>query len=70
MVRFNDDVKEHVSEISNQHKGGRAVKFAGERLKFFPATSDVHRAVTRYLTEKHLEFYVITPKSTPAEKRC
>ncbi|GIY99728.1 hypothetical protein CEXT_661891 [Caerostris extrusa] len=67
MVRFNDDLKEHVAEISNQHKEDVRVKLAGEQLKIFSANSDVHRAVTRYLTEKQLEFLSSRQKSTPAE---
>ncbi|GIY20268.1 hypothetical protein CEXT_606411 [Caerostris extrusa] len=63
MVRFNDGLKEHVAAISNQHKEDVRVKLAGEQLKIFPVNSDVHRAVTRYLTEKKLEFFVITPKN-------
>ncbi|GIY87847.1 hypothetical protein CEXT_689821 [Caerostris extrusa] len=60
MVRFNDGLKEHVAAISNRIR----VKLAGEQLKIFPVNSDVHRAVTRYLTEKKLEFFVITPKKS------
>ncbi|GIY83538.1 hypothetical protein CEXT_671721 [Caerostris extrusa] len=45
------------------HKEDVRVKLAGEQLKIFPVNSDVHRAVTRYLTEKKLEFFVITPKN-------
>ncbi|GIX98514.1 hypothetical protein CEXT_713341, partial [Caerostris extrusa] len=63
MVRFTDGLKEHVAAISNQHKEDVRVKLAGEQLKIFPDNSDVHRAVTRYLTEKQLEFFVITPKN-------
>ncbi|GIZ02125.1 hypothetical protein CEXT_568991 [Caerostris extrusa] len=63
MVRFNDGLKEQVAASSNQHKEDVRVKLAGEQLKIFPVNSDVHRAVTRYLTEKKLEFFVITPKN-------
>ncbi|GIY24237.1 hypothetical protein CEXT_671 [Caerostris extrusa] len=67
MVRFNDGLKEHVAAISNQHKEDVRVKLAGEQLKIFPVNSDVHRAVTRYLTEKSWNFLLLHRKSTPAE---
>ncbi|GIY87383.1 hypothetical protein CEXT_809781 [Caerostris extrusa] len=35
----------------------------GEQLKIFPANSDIHRAITKYLTDGKIEFYVITPKN-------
>ncbi|GIY12342.1 hypothetical protein CEXT_341231 [Caerostris extrusa] len=63
MVRYKDELKDQVAEISNHHKEDVRIKLASEQLKIFPANSDVHRAVTRYLTEKQLEFYVITPKN-------
>ncbi|GIX77495.1 hypothetical protein CEXT_340581 [Caerostris extrusa] len=62
MVRFNDGLKEHVAAISNQHKEDVRVKLAGEQLKIFPVNSDVHRAVTRYLTEKSWNFLLLHRK--------
>ncbi|GIY86088.1 hypothetical protein CEXT_100151 [Caerostris extrusa] len=63
MVRYKDELKEQIAEISNQHKDDIRIKFAGEQLKIFPANSDVHRAIARYLTDQQLEYYVITPKN-------
>ncbi|GIX74039.1 hypothetical protein CEXT_573471 [Caerostris extrusa] len=62
MVRYKDELKDKIAEISNQHKEDITINLAGEQLKIFPANSDVHRAIARYLTEQQLEYYVITPK--------
>ncbi|GIY01520.1 hypothetical protein CEXT_233871 [Caerostris extrusa] len=70
MVRYKDELKNKIAEINNQHKEDIRIKLAGEQLKIFPANSDVHRAIARYLTEQQLEYYVITSKTNARSKRC
>ncbi|GIY12536.1 hypothetical protein CEXT_82231 [Caerostris extrusa] len=63
MVRYTDNLKDQIAEISNQFEDDVRIKLAGEQLKIFPANSDIHRAITKYLTDGKIEFYVITPKN-------
>ncbi|GIX84114.1 nucleic-acid-binding protein from transposon X-element [Caerostris extrusa] len=63
MVRYTDNLKDQIAEISNQFEDDVRIKLAGEQLKIFPANSDLHRAITKYLTHGKIEFYVITPKN-------
>ncbi|GIX72499.1 hypothetical protein CEXT_240031 [Caerostris extrusa] len=71
MVRYTDNLKEQIAEISNQFEDDVRIKLAGEQLKIFPANSDIHRAITKYLTDGKIEFYVITPKNQrPLKKPC
>ncbi|GIY86890.1 hypothetical protein CEXT_743651 [Caerostris extrusa] len=63
MVRYTDNLKDQIAEISNQFEDDVRIKLAGEQLKIFPANSDIHRAITKYLTVGKIEFYVITPKN-------
>ncbi|GIX76559.1 hypothetical protein CEXT_614471 [Caerostris extrusa] len=62
MVLYTNNLKDQIAEISNQFEDVR-IKLAGEQLKIFPANSDIHRAITKYLTDGKIEFYVITPKN-------
>ncbi|GIY84086.1 PUB domain-containing protein [Caerostris extrusa] len=63
MVRYTDNLKNQIAEISNQFEDDVRIKLAGEQLKIFPANSDIHRDITKYLTDGKIEFYVITPKN-------
>ncbi|GIX83207.1 hypothetical protein CEXT_80141 [Caerostris extrusa] len=63
MVRYTDNLKDQIAEISNQFEDDVRIKLAGEQLKIFPANSDIHRAITKYFTDGKIEFYVITPKN-------
>ncbi|GIY91745.1 hypothetical protein CEXT_274001, partial [Caerostris extrusa] len=67
-MRYKDELKDKIAEISNQHKEDIRIKLAGEQLKIFPANSDVHRSIARYLTEQQLKYYVITPKTNARSK--
>ncbi|GIY32656.1 hypothetical protein CEXT_152571 [Caerostris extrusa] len=51
MVRYTDNLKDQIAEISNQFEDDVRLKLAGEQLKIFPANSDIHRAITKYLTD-------------------
>ncbi|GIY28621.1 hypothetical protein CEXT_310761 [Caerostris extrusa] len=63
MVKYASNLKDKVAEISLKFKDDIRIKIAGEHLKIFPKDIDNHRAITRYLTETQLEYFVITPKS-------
>ncbi|GIZ04596.1 hypothetical protein CEXT_214341 [Caerostris extrusa] len=38
MVRYTDNLKDQIAEISNQFEDDVRIKFAGEQLKIFPQT--------------------------------
>ncbi|GIY46073.1 nucleic-acid-binding protein from transposon X-element [Caerostris extrusa] len=63
MVRYTDNLKDQIAEISNQFEDDVRIMLTGEQMKIFPANSDIHRDITKYLTDGENEFYVITPKN-------
>ncbi|GIX71813.1 hypothetical protein CEXT_36821 [Caerostris extrusa] len=63
MVRYTENLKGQIAEISDQFEDDVRIKLAGEQLKIFPRNSDIHRAITKYLTDGKIEFYVITAKN-------
>ncbi|GIX93593.1 hypothetical protein CEXT_366731, partial [Caerostris extrusa] len=63
MVKYANNLKVKIAEISLKFKDDIRIKIAGEHLKIFPKDIDNHRAITRYLNESKLEYFVITPKS-------
>ncbi|GIX83409.1 hypothetical protein CEXT_657491 [Caerostris extrusa] len=58
MVKYASNLKDKVAEISLKFKDDIRIKIAGEHLKIFPKDIDNHRAITRYLTETQLEYFL------------
>ncbi|GIY83484.1 hypothetical protein CEXT_54621 [Caerostris extrusa] len=63
MVKYTNNFKDEIAEISLKFKDDTRIKIAGEHLKIFPKDIDKHRAITRYLNESKPEYFVITSKS-------